>query len=143
MHRRKVRNIVYLIIFRADFYTAEELDEQIELSLADADFAEPGDDDDLAYLAEIESQVDDIRSRCAGLFSHIEELDEAINANVDDWKTSRMCKADLAAIRLALYEMRYDGLPKGVAINEAVELAKKYGTDKSGAFVNGVLARFE
>ncbi len=78
-----------------------------------------------------------------GLFEHIPELDAAIDATVDDWKTTRMNKADLTAIRLALYEMRYLDLPKGVAINEAVELAKTYGTDKSGSFVNGVLARFD
>ncbi len=143
MQRRKVRNVVYLIVFSADFHTPEELDEQIELSLADADFAEPEDDDEITYLSDIEEAADEIRSRCAGFFSKVEELDEIINATVDDWKTSRMCKADLTAIRLALYEMRYDGLPKGVAINEAIELARKYGTDKSSSFVNGVLARFE
>ena len=57
--------------------------------------------------------------------------------------TSRIGKGDLAIIRLAIYEIKYDdSVPTGVAINEAVELAKKYGQDGSPAFVNGVLAKF-
>ena len=58
------------------------------------------------------------------------------------WKTQRMGKVDLTIIRLALYEILYDeDIPTGVAINEAVELAKRYGTDESPSFVNGVLAK--
>ena len=52
-----------------------------------------------------------------------------------------MAKVDLSLIRLAVYEIRYEKLPKGIAINEAVELAKTFGTDQSAGFVNGVLAR--
>lgn len=60
----------------------------------------------------------------------------------EGWKTGRMGKVDLTLIRLAVYEMKYDeDVPVGVAINEAVELAKKYGTDESPAFINGVLAK--
>jgi N utilization substance protein B len=59
------------------------------------------------------------------------------------WKTSRMCKVDLTLIRLAVYEIRYeDDIPFKVSVNEAVELAKKYGTDDSPSFVNGILAKF-
>ena len=53
-----------------------------------------------------------------------------------------MGKVDLTIIRLAVFEMKFDGLPEGVAINEAVELARKFGQEESGGFVNGVLARF-
>ena len=69
-------------------------------------------------------------------------MDADINERTENWKTTRMSKVDLSLIRLALYEMRYEDMPKGVAINEAVELAKKYGTDSSSGFVNGVLAKF-
>ena len=56
------------------------------------------------------------------------------------WKTGRMGKAELAILRLAVYEMKYDeDVPVKVAINEAVELAKKFGGDESPAFVNGIL----
>ena len=68
--------------------------------------------------------------------------DEAIDAVAEGWKTGRMGKVDLTLIRLAVYEMKYDeDVPVGVAINEAVELAKKYGTDESPAFINGMLAK--
>ena len=54
-----------------------------------------------------------------------------------------MAKVDLSLIRLAVYEIRYEKIPKGIAINEAVELAKKYGADQSAGFVNGVLAKID
>ena len=70
------------------------------------------------------------------------DLDDRINAAADRWKTERMTTVDLTIIRLAVYEMVYDeDVPTGVAINEAVELAKRYGTDQSPAFVNGILAK--
>ena len=72
----------------------------------------------------------------------IDEIDAAINEVSEGWKTRRMGKVDLTLIRLAVYEMKYeDDIPVKVAINEAVELAKQYGTDESPSFVNGVLAK--
>ena len=72
----------------------------------------------------------------------LDTIDEAVNEAAEKWKTSRMAKVDLTIIRLAVYEMRYDEeIPVSVAINEAVELAKKFGTDESAGFVNGILAK--
>ena len=72
----------------------------------------------------------------------IEEIDAKINEVTEGWKTGRMGKVDLTLIRLAVYEMLYEeDVPAKVAINEAVELAKQYGTDNSPSFVNGVLAK--
>ena len=83
-----------------------------------------------------------LTNKCNDIFSHITELDEAINEVSSGWKTSRMSKVDLTIIRLAVYEMRYEeDIPVAVSINEAVELAKKYGTDDSASFVNGILAK--
>jgi N utilization substance protein B len=66
-----------------------------------------------------------------------------INEKAKVWNTERMGTVDLNVIRLAVYEMKYDEtIPDGVAINEAVELAKLYGQDESAGFVNGVLAKF-
>lgn len=76
------------------------------------------------------------------IYKERESLDEKINAVTTGWKTDRMAKTDLILIRTALYEMDEDeDVPTGVAINEAVELAKRYGTKDSASFVNGVLAR--
>ena len=72
----------------------------------------------------------------------IPELDAKINEVAEGWKTNRMGKAELTILRLALYEILYDDeVPKKVAINEAVELAKKFGGDEAPAFINGVLAK--
>ena len=72
----------------------------------------------------------------------VPKLDERLNQVAEGWKTKRMGKADLAILRLALYEMLYDeSIPVKVAINEAVELAKKFGGDDSPSFVNGILAK--
>ena len=71
--------------------------------------------------------------------SNIESIDEAINKGARSWSSTHMPKADLAILRTAYGEAKYAGTPKGVAINEAVELAKKYGGENTAKFVNGVL----
>ena len=71
-----------------------------------------------------------------------DEIDALFNEVTDGWKTSRMNRVDLTILRLATYEVRWDeDVPTKVAINEAVELAKKYSSDDGPAFVNGVLAK--
>lgn len=75
----------------------------------------------------------------AVIAENLDEIDKKINEGASKWKSTHMPKADLAIIRTAYGEARYAGTPKAVAINEAVELAKKYGSEKSPKFVNGVL----
>lgn len=73
---------------------------------------------------------------------HIAEIDDMITRNLDNWTFDRIAKTDLAVLRNAVAEMAYiDEIPCGVSINEAVELAKKYGDEKSFAFVNSVLSK--
>lgn len=73
---------------------------------------------------------------------HIEEIDSIIKNNIDNWSIDRIGKTDLAILRNAVAEVIYiDSIPNGVSINEAVNLAKKYGDDKSYAFVNSVLSK--
>ncbi|MBP5749735.1 MAG: transcription antitermination factor NusB [Firmicutes bacterium] len=75
---------------------------------------------------------------------HIEEVDALIEANAEHWHKDRIAKVDLAVLRLAIAEMTFleEPTPEGVAINEAVELSKKYGSEESGRFVNGVLGKY-
>ena len=74
--------------------------------------------------------------------SFIPEIDEAINSVAEGWKTGRMGTVELTILRLAVYELKHDAeVPDQVAINEAVELAKKFGGDEAPAFVNGILAK--
>ena len=75
---------------------------------------------------------------------HIEEVDALIEANAEHWHKDRIAKVDLAVLRLAIAEMTFleEPTPEGVAINEAVELSKKYGSEESGRFVTGVLGKY-
>ena len=83
-----------------------------------------------------------LTDRVEGIVGKIPELDARIDEVAQGWKTSRMGKVELTILRQAVYEMQYDEeIPEKVAINEAVELAKKFGRDESPAFINGVLAK--
>ena len=128
MTRRQIREQVFKMLFAVDFHDAEELQTQEGLF-----------DDDLISS---EKEKDYILERYRNVTEKIGEIDEMINGVSEGGKTRRMAKVDLTLLRLAVYEMKYDeDIPVKVAINEAVELAKQYGTDDSPAFVNGVLAK--
>ena len=130
MTRRQLRENVFKMLFRVEFHDEKEMPEQLTLF---EDEVEPISEDEKIYIA---NKYNDI-------YAHIEELDAAINEVSKGWKTSRMGKVDLTLIRLAVYEIRFEEeIPVKVSINEAIELAKKYGTDDSPAFVNGILAKF-
>jgi len=129
MTRRELRENVFKMLFRVDFHEQGDLTEQLKL------FTE-----ELENLKESDFLY--INNKCNEIFDKIPELDATVNNVVEGWKTSRMGKVDLSIIRLAVYEMKYEeDVPEKVAINEAVELAKKYGTDDSASFINGVLAK--
>lgn len=129
MTRREIREQVFKMLFRVEFYNQEEMSEQIALCEDDAcNWKEK----DKTYIFEKVEKISEKR----------EEIDAKINEVSEGWKTGRMGKVDLTLIRLAVYEMLYEeDVPAKVAINEAVELAKQYGTDNSPSFVNGVLAK--
>ena len=128
MSRREIREQVFKLLFRTDFHKEEELKEQQELFLEELG----QEDKDTAY----------IQHKCEEIISRVAEIDAMVNEVAQGWKPSRMGKVDLTLIRLAVYEMKFEeDVPAGVAINEAVELAKSYGTDDSSSFVNGILAK--
>ena len=76
-----------------------------------------------------------------GVHAHCEEIDEEIAAHAKDWSITRIAKVDLSILRVAVYELLYEkNIPVGATINEAVELSKAFGGEKSPGFINGVLA---
>ena len=89
------------------------------------------DEEDLLYV----NQMLD------GVGAHTEEIDEFVSKYSKDWMIDRIARVDLSILRIAIYEMLYrkEDVPTGAAINEAVELAKRYGGERSYAFVNGIL----
>ena len=81
-----------------------------------------------------------LKQTLAGVENNKEAIDEVISANLHNWKIDRISKINLTILRLAAYELLYnDEVPKSVAINEALELTRKYSDEKSVSFVNGVL----
>ena len=129
MKRSELREQIFKMLFRAEFYEESELPQQLSLFFAESEQTE---DKDRAY----------IEKKFEAVVSRLHEIDGMINEAARGWKTSRMGKVDLTIIRLAVYEMKFEeDIPTGVAINEAVELAKAYGTDDSASFVNGILAK--
>ena len=131
MNRRTLREQVFKLLFRVEFNSKEEMEEQCRLFLEHEE------------MEISETDADYIVGKYTAIHDRLEELDAMINEKAKGWSTDRMGKVDLTIIRLAVYEMKYDeSVPQGVAINEAVELAKKFGLDESSGFVNGVLAKF-
>ena len=132
MKRREQRECIFQLLFRVEFNRQEEMPEQADLYLDDIREEQTVKEKDEAYILEKYSRI-------------VEELPK-IDAMLDEaskgWKISRMGKVELTVLRLAAYEMKFDeDIPEKVAINEAVELARKFGGDDAPAFINGVLAK--
>ena len=131
MSRRELREQIFLLLFRVEFNDPEDMPEQMRMFLEDEE------------TARNEADTDYITAKYGRIMEKMSEIDGQINAKAENWDVSRMGKVELTLLRLALYEMQYDEeVPVSVAINEAVELAKKFGQDNAGAFVNAVLAKF-
>lgn len=119
-----------MLLFRVEFHDPADMPGQARLFF---------EDNETAYS---EKDADYIQARCQAVRDRLPEIDRLINENTQGWDTARMGKVELAVLRLGVYEMRYDDdIPAGVAIDEAVEIAKKYGQENSGGFVNAILAK--
>ena len=129
MTRREAREYAFKLIFEIPFYAEDRCEERLNFffeNLSD----EPTDDD--------ERYIKDVVTAC---FDHIEEIDSAISENLKNWKIERLSKVDLSILRLAAAEIKFiDSIPDKDSVNEAVNVAKKYGDDNSPSFINGVLA---
>ena len=146
MTRRELREQCFKLLFCTAFYPEEERAEQIEQY-----FAEPAEKDYNEETMQEETVHDPamdvydggyVRAKVEKILEKIPELDAEIDKVAKGWTTSRMGREELTILRLALYEMRCeDDVPDKVAINEAVELAKKFGGRDSAPFVNGILAK--
>lgn len=129
MKRIEQREHIFKMLFGVEFNAGEDMPKQLELYFGQLEGAG-------------EKDLDYIREKVQKIASKVEEIDALINEHTTRWKTSRMNKVDLTILRLAVYEMRWDeDVPTGVAIDEAVELAKKYSSEDGPSFVNGVLAK--
>lgn len=130
MSRRELREQIFKLLFRVEFNAVEDMTEQEKLFFEEEGAAK---DEDAVYVSNKYHKISE----------KLSEIDSQLNEKAQGWDTGRMSKVDLTILRLAVYEICYDeDVPTGVAINEAVELAKKFGQDASFGFVNGILAKF-
>ncbi|MBE5933345.1 MAG: transcription antitermination factor NusB [Lachnospiraceae bacterium] len=131
MTRRQLRENIFKILFKLEFNSVDEMTEQMEFSLEDVSEIS---ENDIAYITNKTNKI----------ISLISDIDSIIAEVSSGWKLDRIGKAELAILRLAIYEMKYDeDVPFKVAINEAVELSKIYCNEEAKSFVNGVLAKVE
>ena len=123
MTRREIRECAFIIIFEKQFNS-----DDIEYII------------DSAIESEIYKENDFSKNEILGVFSNLDLIDNTISENLKNWSINRLSKVSLAILRLAVYEIIFvDDIPNSVSINEAVELAKKYGVEDDAKYVNGVL----
>lgn len=138
MGRRELREQIFKLLFRVEFNAPEEMPQQRDLfteqlKLPPEEDGMAAKDRDIVYITEKYQRIREV----------LPQIDSMLNERAEGWSTSRMGKVDVTLLRLGVYEILFDqDVPDSVAINEAVELAKKYGQDNSSAFVNAVLAKF-
>ena len=127
MNRTAMRELAFKLVYEIEVQK-EESEETINLFLENNEIT---DEDVVNYLKDVIN----------GLREHSSEIDELITKNLrDNWSLNRISKINLSLIKLAIYEMLYYEVPFKVAINEVVELAKKYADDSAPVFINGILA---
>lgn len=136
MGRRELREQIFLLLFRVEFNNPEEMPAQLQM------FFETGSyDEDMHSFSEKDREY--ITEKYNHIMESLPDIDKQLSEKAENWDITRMGKVELTVLRLAVYEIeKDDSVPASVAINEAVELAKKFGQDGSGAFVNAVLAKF-
>ncbi len=135
MRRHEQREQVFKLLFRIEFNGPEDMPEQLNLFCNGFGASE---EDVPLKVADTEK----ISERFELVEEKLPLIDAIIQENTEGWDIDRMGKVELAVLRLATFELRYDDeIPDNVAIDEAVEIAKKYGQNGSGAFVNAILAK--
>ena len=128
MNRSEIREQAFKLMYSMEIQQDENLDEQVELFLESNNITD-------------KNAIEYIKDAVFGIEKNDKEILDQISKYLkSDWKLDRISKIDLTILKLAIYEIKFKELPFKVAINEAVELAKKYGEDNSKMFVNGVLA---
>ena len=128
MKRSAIRELTFRLIYSLEIQKTDDLEEQVELYVQCND-------------VEDEGAKEYIKDAIIGIKEHNIEIQGLIEKNLKaDWKIDRISKIDLSLLKLAIYEIKYKEIPYKVAINESLELAKKYGEDTSKNFINGILA---
>ena len=153
MTRSKLRENIFKIVFRASFFADEEMPEQVQEYIKDIDEgvdkvgAAKSDSDAATDENDIEAEeardIAYIKNKSDDILEKKDEIDKLIEGASKGWSIKRIGRAELAILRVAVYEIRFDDdIPFKVAVNEALELSKKYCEPEAGAFINGILSSF-
>ncbi len=127
MQRTAMRELAFKLVYEIEVQK-DDIEEQVELFLESNEIT---DEKVISYLKDVVN----------GIESNDSEINELISKNLkENWSLNRIPKISLSLLKLAIYEMLYSKIPYKVAINEVVELAKKYGDEASPNFINGILA---
>lgn len=144
MTRRQAREHLFIMLFRKEFHESDELSEQLDLYLEPKQNLSEYDLESYEEGIKIlkAKDISELKERFNEIVEKLPEIDSILSTISTGWDLNRMGKVDLTAMRIAVYEIKYDeSIPDVVSINEAVEIAKKFGEESSGSFVNGVLAK--
>lgn len=128
MNRTNLRQSIFKLIYSLEIQKPEDIENQIDIYLESNESINKEDSEEIKEVV-------------LGIEDNKEKIMKMIEKNLkSDWKIDRISKIDLSILKLAIYEIKYTEVPYKVSINEAVEIAKKYGEDNSKKFINGVLA---
>ena len=142
MTRANARELAVHLIYGRDF-TGEEPEEVVSIRLAKEYYSKLSEENEVYAERPSSAQVAYLDKVVAGVANRAEDLNEQIQKYSIDWDISRISRLTRAIMQLAIYEILYvEDVPVGVAISEAVRLAKKYDGDDTGSFVNGILGAF-
>ena len=144
MSRRLARKSAFKALYSFNYVDNKDTDGIIDECLCEEHvfWVDEEDSTELLFHSISKNDKEFFIQLVKGTLENIAAIDNIIEINLRSWKMERIAKVDLAILRMAIYEILYrDDIPDSVAINEAVELGKAYGTDDSGSFINGVLGR--
>ena len=128
MSRTEIRDLAFKLVYSLEVQSVDNIEEQIEIYFEN-------------YEIEDEEARQYIKDIVLGINNNKTEIEEIIKLCLQSsWTIERISKINISILKLAIYEIQYKNIPFKVEINEAVELAKKYGEESSGKFINGALA---
>ncbi len=129
MKRSEIRELAFKLIYSLEIQKDYDIEEQIELFIENNKITKT-------------EAIEYIKDCIIGIHLNQKDITKIIeNSLISDWKIERISKVNLSLLKLAIYEIKYKDIPYKVEINEVVELAKSYGEDSSGRFINGALAK--
>lgn len=141
MSRKTARELVLHFTFESE-YTGKSGEEILKKSFNEESFSALKGEYDLYNKLPEEAQNEYVKLATTGVVSHMQELDAYIEKYAKGWNVGRISRISKAILRLSMYETLYMGIPIGASVNEALELTKKYDSEDTVAFINGIMSSF-